>query len=135
MSPVISGSRTRLTALLLLLAYLPACHSWRTETVTPQAVIEAKHPEQIRIIRADGKKQVLHQPAVVADTLRGTAREPAIPVSDVQALQTRHGDTGRSILLGLGIVVGAMVAAGIACGATDCLDLGLWTTSRAAATK
>lgn len=117
-------SRTRLTALLLLVAYVPACHSWRSEAATPQAVIEAKRPDQIRIIRTDGTRQVLHQPAVVGDTLRGTSREPPIPLSDVQTLQTRHEEGGKSILLGLGVIGGVVVVAGIVCRATDCLDLG-----------
>lgn len=107
--------RTRFTALVLLLAYVPACQSWRTETVTPQAVIEAKHPDQVRVVRGDGTKQVLHQPAVVADTLRGTAREPAVSLSDVQAVETRHGDTGKSLLLGVAIVGGVLTAVVLAC--------------------
>ena len=85
---------TRLRALSLLVAYLPACQAWRTETVTPQAVIEAKHPDQLRVVRADGTKQVLHWPALVVGTLRGTVREPAIALSDVQAVETRQGDPG-----------------------------------------
>jgi hypothetical protein len=132
---LMDAGRTRFIALVLLLAYLPACHSWRTETVTPQAVIEAKHPDQIRVARADGTKQVLHQPAVVGDTLRGTAREPAIPLSDVQAVETRHGDTGKTLLLGLGIAVGVVAAAAIACAATDCLDLHFGSFGRAAAMR
>ena len=115
MSRLISRGRTRLTALVLLLAYLPACQSWRTETVTPQAVIAANHPEQVRVVRADGTKQVLHRPMVVADTLRGSAGEPAIPLSDVQAVETRHGDPGKSLLLGVGIVGGVLVAVILAC--------------------
>lgn len=119
----------------MLLAYLPACHSWRAETVTPQALIETKHPGEVRAVRADGTKQVLHQPAVVGDTLRGTAQEPAIPLSDVQAVETRHGDTGKTLLLGLGIAVGVVAAAAIACAATNCLDIHLWSSSRAAAMR
>lgn len=106
---------TRLRALILLLAYLLACQAWRTETVTPQAIVEAKHPDQLRVVRANGTKQVLHRPVVVADTLRGSAREPAIPLSDVQAVETRHGDAGKSLLLGVGIVGGVLTAVVLAC--------------------
>lgn len=115
MSRLISRGRTRLTALVLLLAYLPACQSWRTETVTPQAVVEANHPDQLRVVRADGTKQVLHRPAIVADTIRGRAGEPAIPLSDVQAVETRHGDPGKSLLLGVGIVGGVLAVVILAC--------------------
>ena len=111
----IRHGRTRLIALVLLLVYLPACQAWRTETVTPQAVIEAKHPDQLRVVRADGTKQVLHRPVVVADTLRGSGREPAVPLSDVRAVETRHGDTGKSLLLGVGVVGGVLTAVVLAC--------------------
>jgi len=33
-------NRHRLPAILLLITYLSACHTWRAETVTPQALIE-----------------------------------------------------------------------------------------------
>lgn len=123
-----SVRRTRVIATVLLLAYLPACSSWRVENVSPQALIEAKHPTQVRVSRSDGTKQVLHQPSIAGDTLRGSAQEPAIPLDDVQTVETRHGDTGKSLLLGGGIFMGAMVAGAIICSATDCLDVGI--TSR-----
>lgn len=107
--------QTRLRALILLLAYLPACQAWRTETVTPQVVIEAQHPDRLRVVRADGAKQVLHRPVVVADTLRGSAGEPAVPLSDVRAVETRHGDPGKSLLLGVGVVAGVLAVVVLAC--------------------
>src|SRR5687768_15129580 len=94
-----SVGRTRAVAAVLLLAYLPACTSWRVENVSPQALIEAKHPAQVRVSRPDGTKQVLHQPSIAGDTLRGSGQEPAIPLDDVQTVEARHGDTGKSILL------------------------------------
>jgi len=106
---------TWLRALILLVAYLPACQAWHTEAVTPRAVIEANHPDQVRVVRADGTKLVLHRPMVVADTLRGRAEEPAIPLSDVEAVETRHGDPGKSLLLGVGIVGGVLAAVVLAC--------------------
>jgi len=121
LAPLVSRGRSRLTALVLLLVYLPACHSWRTETVAPQVVIEAKHPDQIRIVRADGTKQVVHQPAVVADTLRGTPGEPVIPMSDVRAVETRRVSGGRTMLL---VVGGGLGAALFVCALTQCLNVG-----------
>lgn len=118
MQPLISRTRRRVTALALLLVYLPACQSWHTETVAPQAIIETKHPDQIRIARADGTKQVLHEPALVADTLRGTAGEPVIPMSDVRAVETRQGNVPKTMLLVVGAGLGA---AFIVCAATECI--------------
>jgi hypothetical protein len=93
-----SVGRTRVIAAVLLLAYLSACSSWRVENVSPQALIEAKHPTQVRVSRPDGTKQVLHHPSIGGDTLRGSVQEPAIPLDDVQTVETRHGDTGKSLL-------------------------------------
>lgn len=127
------GGRTRVVAAVLLLAYLPACSSWRVQNLSPQALIEAEHPAQVRVSRPDGTKQVLHQPSIAGDTLRGSAQEPAIPLGDVQTVETRHGDTGKSLLLVGGILVGAMFAGAIVCSATDCLDLGFGGFSGSAA--
>jgi hypothetical protein len=121
--------RTRVIAAVLLLAYLPACSSWRVENVSPQALIEAKHPTQVRVSRPDGTKLVLHQPSIAGNTLRGSVQEPAIPLDDVQIVETRHRDTGKSLLLVGGIFIGAMVAGAIICSASDCLDLGFGGSS------
>ena len=119
-----SVGRTRVIAAVLLLAYLPACSSWRVENVSPQALIEAKHPTQVRVSRPDGTKQVLHQPSIAGDTLRGSAQEPAIPLDDVRTVETRHRNTGKSLLLVGGIlIVGGIVAVAIVCSTEDCLDL------------
>lgn len=115
---------TRVIAAGLLLVYLPACSSWRVESVSPRALIEATHPAQVRLSRADGTKQVLHRPSIAGDTLRGSALEPAIPLADVRTVETRHGATGKSLLLVGGILVGSTLAGAIICSATDCLDLG-----------
>ena len=78
----------------------------------------------MRLSRTDGTKQVLHQPSIAGDTVRGSALEPAIPLADLRTVETRHGDTGKSLLLVGGILVGATLAGAIICSATDCLDLG-----------
>ena len=114
----------RVVAAGLLLAYLPACSSWRVESASPQALIEAEHPPQVRVSRTDGTQHVLHQPSIAGDTLHGSALEPAIPLADVRTVETRHGDTGKSLLLVGGIFVGATLVGAVICSATDCLDLG-----------
>jgi hypothetical protein len=93
-------NRHRLPAILLLITYLSACHTWRAETVTPQALIETSHPDQIRVVRLDGTKEVLSHVVVRADTLWGVSQEPAIPLSDVQTIETQHGDVGEIVPAG-----------------------------------
>jgi hypothetical protein len=110
MQSLVSQARRRITALVLLLAYLPACHSWRAETVTPQVLIETKHPDQVRVVRTDGTEQVLHQPAVVADRIHGRANELPVPLSEIQRIETRYTNVG---LTALG-VAGGLVVVGLA---------------------
>jgi hypothetical protein len=108
-------NRHRLPAILLLITYLSACHTWRAETVTPQALIETSHPDQIRVVRLDGTKEVLSHAVVRADTLWGVSPEPAIPLSDVQTIETRQGGVGKSFLL-----AGAFTAGFLLLGAAVC---------------
>ncbi len=114
------GRRAPVRELVLFLAYLPACHSWHTETVAPQAVIEAKHPDQIRIVRADGTTQVLHGPTVLGDTLRGRPSETAVRLADVQTIATRRTNVpltaltvvGGAAVVGLGVWLAVCGTAG-----------------------
>jgi hypothetical protein len=108
-------NRHRLPAILLLITYLSACHTWRAETVTPQALIETSPPNQIRVVRADGTKQVLSHALVRADTMWGVSPEPAIPLTDVQTIETLHRDVGKSFLL-----AGAFTAGFLLLGAAVC---------------
>jgi hypothetical protein len=108
-------SRHRLPAVLLLITSLPACHTWRAETATPQALIETSHPSQIRVVRVDGSKQVLSHALVRSDTLWGVSPEPAIPLSDVQTMETLHRDVGKSFMLAGGITAGFFLVAAAVC--------------------
>jgi hypothetical protein len=109
--------RRRLIAVLLLITYLPACHSWRAEEAAPQAVMESRPPQNIRAVRVDGTKQVLHHAQLRSDTLWGVMPEPPIALQDVQAVETRHGSLGKSLLLGGGIVTGTLLILVAACAA------------------
>jgi hypothetical protein len=104
--------RRRLFALLLLVTYLPACHSWRADTTMPQELIGTNHPNKIRVVRIDGTNQVLHHALIRSDTLWGIMPEPPIALSDVQAVQTRQDDAGKLLLLTGGIVAGFFLVVG-----------------------
>lgn len=108
-------SRHRLPAVLLLITYLNACHTWRAETMTPQALIETSHPNQIRVVRVNGTKQVLSQALIRSDTVWGVAPEPAIPLSDVQTVETRHRDVGMSLVAAAGVTAGFLLFVAAVC--------------------
>ncbi|MGE5231344.1 MAG: hypothetical protein ACM3NS_06345 [Deltaproteobacteria bacterium] len=108
---LIDVGRTRLIALVLLLAYLPACHSWRTENVAPEQLISTKHPDKVRVRLADSSAVELQQPSIVGDTLRGQHKSGprAIPLSDVRSVATRQANwvgNGVIIAMGAGLIAG-----------------------------
>jgi hypothetical protein len=68
------------------------------------------------VTRADSSTVVLQTPSVVRDSLWGWRRgtELGIELADIRAIATRHGDAGKSLLLGLGIVGGLFAIAAVA---------------------
>jgi hypothetical protein len=113
-------TRRRLTALVLLLTYLPACSTWRVENVPPAQLVQSEAPSEVRITRADSSTLVLGFPRVVGDSLLGRAggAQLGIPVTDVRAIATRHGDAGKTALLALG-VLGAVIAVAVVADCTS----------------
>ena len=109
------------TATLLLLALQgTACQAWHAEDVSPQEVLAAQQPTQLRVTRADGKQFVLQHPVLRGDTLAGVSQlggygTPAplrIALTDVRQVATRGFSSDRTVvlLIALGAVVGGAVA-------------------------
>jgi hypothetical protein len=114
----------RVAAPVLLATHLAACTSWRVETVAPAQLLKTKTPSEVRVTRPDNSKVVLTHPGVARDSLWGWSRgaQLGIPLTDVRAIATRHGDAAKTVLLGTGIAVGVAAAAVfIGCAATHCL--------------
>jgi hypothetical protein len=101
---------------LLLAAYLPACTSFQA-TSQPLAELTAppKPVKSVRVTTIDNRSLELEHPRVAGDTLYGTSLtfgargEPtseavAIPVAQVQTVEVRKPDSGKSTALGIGIV-------------------------------
>jgi hypothetical protein len=117
---------------VLLATHLAACTSWRVENVPPAQLLQTKAPSEVRVTRPDDSKVVLTRPGIVRDSLWGWSRgaQLGIPLTDVTVIATRHGDTGKTVALGLGIVVVTVAAAGIYCAATDCFKFNLNLSGR-----
>ena len=115
------------TAPVVLAAHLAACTSWRVETVPPAQLLETQAPSEIRVTRPDDSQVVLTTPGIARDSLWGWWRgaQLGIPLTDVSEIATRHGDAGKSVLLGTGIVVGVVATAAIVCAASDCFKFNL----------
>lgn len=119
---VLRSRRSVISALLGAL-YLTACHSWQVGTPTPAQFIEREHPVQVRVTRTDGSTEMLNAPAVRGDSLVGLAgaakagdsvRAAGLPLSDVSSVAVRKSDTGMTVLLTAGIVVGVVGGAMLA---------------------
>jgi hypothetical protein len=121
--PPIHRSRTALrrpTALVLLGLQILACTSWKTPAVSPQELVAGETPKAVRVTRSDGSQVVVIRPRVTGDNLTGQrpgrtdASHPAqevvvVPLSDIRSVAVRRGDTGRTVLLivGLGLTAAA----------------------------
>jgi hypothetical protein len=116
------GWCTRMMALVCLCSYVFACHSWRTEPVSPQQVL-AGNPEEVRLIRTDSSKLVLKAPSLANDTLRGLGRGDStvlIPLQQVDSIQVKQSDGGKTAVTVVAITAAAgavfMAAALASCG-------------------
>ncbi len=96
-------------ATLAYVVMLAGCSAWRIEPFTPQQVIELQRPDVVRVVHTDGRRSVVRDPDIRADSLigspglRGRRTQPVtvVPVREIQALETSHGSPVRT----LGMVV------------------------------
>lgn len=113
----------RLTALLTLLTFVPACSAWHQKRPPGQYVIR-EQPERVRVTDTRGNATILRSPAVVGDSLVGEIeagdwdetrpRRTSIPLIDLQKLEVRELDafiTSLPVIGGVGLVVALAVAA------------------------
>jgi hypothetical protein len=114
--PRASGGRVR-TGLLILLVGSPlltGCHSWRTSSLAPQALLAEQRPDMLRVTLRDGGTVTLSQPRLVADTIVGTsdAGTQRTPVEEVRTLEVRRTSFAKTVGLvvtHVGVVVTAIV--------------------------
>lgn len=111
-------------AALLLLLWLPACHSWQVPGVAPATYIEQQHPARVRVSTDTNRVQLDH-PWVQADTILGTRwvatnaglmrmDTVAVPGSQVSRMEVRKGDTGKTLLLTGGILATVIALTAVA---------------------
>jgi hypothetical protein len=110
------GRRRSLVVTALLTTQIVACSSWRVEPVAPEQLLHERAPAELRVTRTDGSQLVLARPKVSGDSLTGLSNDAprGVPLADIGTIATRHGDAGKSVLLGLGIVGGLFAIAAVA---------------------
>jgi len=109
------------SAVLLLVPMTIGCTHWKTQSVFPAEYVTARQPPVVRVSRIDGRRVVLHQPAVVGDTMYGARRNrkddqsprPAVPLSEIDAIAVRRIDPWATVGVSLGVAaVGAIAVIG-----------------------
>jgi hypothetical protein len=110
------GRRSSLVVTALLTTQIVACSSWRVEPLAPEQLLQERSPAELRVKETDGHQLVLVQPKVSGDSLIGikNGARRGVPLTEVATVATRHGDAGKSLLLGLGIVGGLFAIAAVA---------------------
>ena len=118
----------RVLSSILLPAYLSSCTSWQVQPVSPQQVVEEQQPSQVRVTTTGQSEVVLDAPQVSGGNLLGlgdrnvswvgsayavsdTGSALEIPLADISHVAIKKTDATKSVLLGLGIVVGIFAAA------------------------
>lgn len=81
-----------------LVALLAACHTWRTQPVSPAELL-ASPPPQVRLKLHDGRRIVVRQPAIRADTVVSQAPNDPVTLAlgEVDSVAVRKADTGKTL--------------------------------------
>ena len=121
-------STRRIISCILLPAYLSSCTAWHVQSASPAQVVQEEQPSQIRVTTTSDSVVILQGPRVSGDTLIGfvkrnfsgsaavrlarmatapdTASALKIPLADISHVALHKTNAGKSVLFGLGIVVG-----------------------------
>jgi hypothetical protein len=93
----------------VLLTMLAACSSWQVQPAAPAQLVSESSPSQVRVQLHDGRRLVLRQPTVRADSLIGRGDSTSVAVADIDSIALRRFDTPRTI--GLTVLIFAVPAA------------------------
>jgi len=106
---------TRLVAVVLLAAYLPAC---ATYTIMPDPATTLKPPQtelkQVQVTLRTGEQVTVRSPRVDGDSLRGTwpnSLAQSVALTDVSAVEVKRTSVGRTAGL---VVLSVAAALGVA---------------------
>lgn len=100
--------------LLLVIAALSGCQGWQVQNVAPAEYIQREQPDRVQLIRTDETKAELFSPQLLGDSLRGLPSEKAIrpitiPLEEVSKVAVRKFSIGKTALLVLAVVGGAIL--------------------------
>lgn len=104
----------------VVLALIAGCQSWRVADVTPASLIARKAPDAVRVERLAGGRLELARPEIRGDTLYGRSGGTltAVALRDIASISVKQGSPGKSLLLALGLLGGALAVVFVAVGAS-----------------
>ena len=99
----------RSIAAVVFMAYLAGCYRWAPQGMTPQELIAAEHPSEVRVTLRDGTRHTLLRPSIGRDSLLGSRDGSpwSAPLTQVQHVEVRQLRTALT-------VIGVSAAVGIA---------------------
>jgi hypothetical protein len=111
--------RSPLSTVLVIVATLNACTSWRVQSVTPAQLVAEQQPHKVRLRGQDGTRTELRGPFVRGDSLLGLTKgdTAGVALNEVQVLEVRRFDwlkTAGLTVLTVGVTLG--VACAMTCG-------------------
>lgn len=105
-----------LTVFLLVTPWHWACMGWHTTGPTPEAALQTKHRNSVRVTLEDGTRQVVKQPEVQGDSiLSRTTPGVGVPLARIRKVEVRRAQPVQTTLMLAGTLyglVGASCAAG-----------------------
>jgi hypothetical protein len=89
--------RYRRSVAALVLATLGACSDWQVQPVAPAELVNGSSPSRVKVHLHDGRRLVLRQPAVRADSVVGAADGPGVAVAEIDSIAVRRFSVPRTV--------------------------------------
>ena len=92
---------------LMLALQITGCTSWRAQQPSPAGLLGDKPPHQVRVTLADGRRIMVTNPQLSADTLRGRSGRDSVrfSVAEIRSVAVPHTDAVATAALSVGMVL------------------------------
>jgi hypothetical protein len=107
---------------LTFFAFLSGCHKWSTVDTSPGQYLSEDQPDKVRVTWR-GYPNEIWSPVIQADSIIGQGKDGsriAIPIDEIEKVETRKSDPGGIVALTLGILVGVAAIGAIICLSGGC---------------
>ena len=97
----------RMAAATWLVLASTGCTVWKVDHVSPRELLKNPNVTAVRVTKPDSSKVELYDVKLSGDSLVGHPTPRAVlrvfvPLSRVQAIESKHKSIGRTLLIGLG---------------------------------